>query len=159
MNGEEASRETYNLQKLTEGGCSSTPKLIDYEIFRQGEHDPVPGGYIVFILMEKVPGQNLENTLFLLKSEIVCELLLVKQYDLEDVLDYGFPYGFEPYRDFTEWTLNSRIPRLDHDDDDPMIPNRDEDNSYRNDDESLYALAARTKQQPKRKTTKTQHGT
>lgn len=34
--------------------------MIDYEIFRQGENDPVPGGYIVFILMEKVP-ENLEN--------------------------------------------------------------------------------------------------
>lgn len=59
---EEAHREVYNLENLTNGGCSCTPKLIDFDVFRQSEKGgPVPGGYIVFILMEKVPGKNLEN--------------------------------------------------------------------------------------------------
>ncbi|KAL1857245.1 hypothetical protein Plec18167_004722 [Paecilomyces lecythidis] len=49
------------LQQLTEAGCSCTPKLIDHVIVAQSQDEYVPGGYIAFILMEKLPGRNLEN--------------------------------------------------------------------------------------------------
>lgn len=49
------------LQQLTEAGCSCTPTLIDYDVVSQSDDEYVPGGYIAFILMEKLPGRNLEN--------------------------------------------------------------------------------------------------
>ncbi|KAJ9232140.1 hypothetical protein DTO169E5_7611 [Paecilomyces variotii] len=49
------------LQQLTEAGCSYTPTLIDYDVVAQSDDEYVPGGYIAFILMEKLPGRNLEN--------------------------------------------------------------------------------------------------
>lgn len=48
--------ETDALKKLTEGGCSCTPALLGWTHKTQGDHLWVPGGYIDFILMEKLPG-------------------------------------------------------------------------------------------------------
>lgn len=49
------------LHHLTKSRCSCTPKLIDYQIEVQDETDPVPGGFRLYILMEKIPGRNLVN--------------------------------------------------------------------------------------------------
>ncbi|KAJ9294033.1 hypothetical protein DTO271G3_7161 [Paecilomyces variotii] len=56
-----ADNEIDILEQLTEKGCSCTPKLLDYRITRQTKDQYVPGGYIAFILMEKLPGRNLNN--------------------------------------------------------------------------------------------------
>lgn len=56
-----ADNEIDFLEQLTEKGCSCTPKLLDYRISTQTKDQYVPGGYIAFILMEKVPGRNLNN--------------------------------------------------------------------------------------------------
>jgi hypothetical protein len=49
-------REIEALSILTKAGCSSSPALITWKQERQGKHDWVPGGYIVYLLMERVPG-------------------------------------------------------------------------------------------------------
>jgi hypothetical protein len=56
-----ATFEFYNLQRLTEIGCSCTPKLLDFRIDYQIEGDNVPGGFVLYLLMEKVSGRNLLN--------------------------------------------------------------------------------------------------
>ncbi|RJE21038.1 hypothetical protein PHISCL_06633 [Aspergillus sclerotialis] len=57
----EANREINNLNTLTGRGTQCTPELIDYVLGKQDPHGYVPGGYVVIILMEKVPGRNLAN--------------------------------------------------------------------------------------------------
>ncbi|KAI9039004.1 uncharacterized protein KD926_010106 [Aspergillus affinis] len=58
---EEISREIFNLDRLTKVGCSCTPKLIGWEVREQSPSDQLPGGYIAFIVMQKVSGQNLRD--------------------------------------------------------------------------------------------------
>ncbi|KAK2803492.1 hypothetical protein FQN50_006927 [Emmonsiellopsis sp. PD_5] len=53
--------ELYNHEKLTELGCTCTPKLLDSAVFKQNDHCPVPNGFIHYLIMEKVPGRNLVN--------------------------------------------------------------------------------------------------
>ncbi|KAF4188604.1 hypothetical protein CNMCM7927_001299 [Aspergillus lentulus] len=51
-------REVSALDYLTKAGCSSTPKLFAWKHETQGNDDWVPGGYIDYILMEKLPGET-----------------------------------------------------------------------------------------------------
>ncbi|KAK2802116.1 hypothetical protein FQN50_007480 [Emmonsiellopsis sp. PD_5] len=53
--------EWVNLRDLTERGSTCTPKLLDFVSLDQGKDDPVPGGFIFFIVMERLPGRNLVN--------------------------------------------------------------------------------------------------
>ncbi|KAL1880317.1 hypothetical protein Plec18167_003720 [Paecilomyces lecythidis] len=55
----EVETELETLQNLTRNGCKSVPRLIGYSIEEQPKDGYVPGGYIVYIVMEKVPGRNL----------------------------------------------------------------------------------------------------
>lgn len=65
-------KEISYLRKLTEAGCPAAPKLI--AVRQDIQHQPllkagysgeesiwVPGGYIIYILMEKLPGQDLSD--------------------------------------------------------------------------------------------------
>ncbi|KAL2004255.1 hypothetical protein VTN02DRAFT_4770 [Thermoascus thermophilus] len=54
-----ADHEINILDELTKKGCSCTPKLLSFATQKQRDTDWVPGGYIVFILMEKLPGRDL----------------------------------------------------------------------------------------------------
>ncbi|OJD14089.1 hypothetical protein AJ78_05535 [Emergomyces pasteurianus Ep9510] len=56
---EGAHSEFYHLRELTESGATCTPKLIDYIYELQSEEDIVTGGFLLYILMEKVPGIDL----------------------------------------------------------------------------------------------------
>ncbi|PGG99163.1 hypothetical protein GX51_06422 [Blastomyces parvus] len=53
--------EFYNHDKLTRLGCTCIPKLLDYELLLQKEKDPLPGGFLFFLVMERLPGRNLLN--------------------------------------------------------------------------------------------------
>ncbi|KAJ6032238.1 hypothetical protein N7540_002970 [Penicillium herquei] len=46
------------LPKLTKAGCSSTPALLSSKKDQQTWEELVPGGFKVFILMEKLPGSS-----------------------------------------------------------------------------------------------------
>jgi hypothetical protein len=45
------------MTHLTEFGCLSTPRLLDVAKNKQAEDMCLPGGYMLFILMEKLPGK------------------------------------------------------------------------------------------------------
>lgn len=51
-----ASNEVKALQILTNAGCSSTPSLLAWKQDKQSRNMWVPGGHILYILMEKLPG-------------------------------------------------------------------------------------------------------
>ncbi|KAJ9193123.1 hypothetical protein DTO021D3_3847 [Paecilomyces variotii] len=58
-------RSEYNALKLfTEKACPSTPKLLASKVDTQGPQDLVPGGFIVYLLMEKLPCCRLEDEVF-----------------------------------------------------------------------------------------------
>lgn len=54
-------REIKALQCLTDADCSFTPALYGLKQEVQNSSMWVPGGHIVYILMEKLPGINLSN--------------------------------------------------------------------------------------------------
>ncbi|EFE42838.1 hypothetical protein TRV_02410 [Trichophyton verrucosum HKI 0517] len=57
-----AGMEVFNLKELTEAGSTCTPKLLDHGFYEQTrKNDPLPGGFMVFIVMERLPGRNLQN--------------------------------------------------------------------------------------------------
>lgn len=63
--GEQASKprkhlELNALKHLTENRCSATPRLLGYETGKQNKNDCVPGGYIMYIVWEKVQGDSLD---------------------------------------------------------------------------------------------------
>ena len=49
------------LQMLTQAGCSSSPTLLAWKHERQNDDMWLPDGYIVYILMNKLPGIRIEN--------------------------------------------------------------------------------------------------
>jgi hypothetical protein len=53
--------ETNTLKKLSEAGCSSTPRLLAYQRLTQNDEMWLPGGYVVFILIQLMPGISLED--------------------------------------------------------------------------------------------------
>jgi hypothetical protein len=55
------SAEIANLKKFTDAGCTSTPHLLGSETEKPAENSWLPGGYVVYILMQLVPGVSLEN--------------------------------------------------------------------------------------------------
>ncbi|EFR00134.1 hypothetical protein MGYG_03140 [Nannizzia gypsea CBS 118893] len=56
------SLEVLSLKELTEAGSTCTPKLLDLAFFKQiRKNDPLPGGFLTFIIMERLPGRNLVN--------------------------------------------------------------------------------------------------
>ncbi|KAJ5543343.1 hypothetical protein N7461_009346 [Penicillium sp. DV-2018c] len=57
-------REAKARKDFRQGGCKSVPPLLGYGQSVQGEHGPVPGGYITCLVWEKVPGQVLTPGLF-----------------------------------------------------------------------------------------------
>lgn len=58
LHNEVTALEIDRVDRLTDLGCTSTPRLIDYEGMAQddGMGHWMPGGYIVYILMELLPG-------------------------------------------------------------------------------------------------------
>ena len=55
-------RELTPLRWLNDHACSSTPKLYSWINATQSLDDmPIPGSYIYFLVIEKVPGASLED--------------------------------------------------------------------------------------------------
>ncbi|KAK2793161.1 hypothetical protein FQN50_010024 [Emmonsiellopsis sp. PD_5] len=54
-------QEILSLQFLNKRKCSVTPELYAYDLDYQRPSMPVPGGYVVYVLMEKVPGESLRE--------------------------------------------------------------------------------------------------
>lgn len=67
--GPYADREIAALEELTRAGCSCTPTLLARKNERQGSHMWIPGGLMVYILMEKLPGVCLDTFFSLDRAE------------------------------------------------------------------------------------------
>ncbi|KAK2861235.1 hypothetical protein FQN49_004409 [Arthroderma sp. PD_2] len=159
--------EALNLKELTECGCTCTPKLLDLGLFKQtAEDDPLPGGFMTFIVMERLPGRNLVNFADLPMSErdqvsefyalgcihhdpdrrnLIWDAENKKCYiiDLEDVrqLDSDAKWRkFIPERDFHEWGISGPEINTSMYGLDPMVPH---DLKYAEDpgDEELEEMA------------------
>lgn len=52
------------LKLLQNGGCHAAPRFLGYAKRTQGGEDLVPGGYIRYLLWEKVPGEPLTDEVF-----------------------------------------------------------------------------------------------
>lgn len=61
--------EIYALEHLSKRGCSSAPTLLAWKHGVQAEHQWVPGGYVVYILMNKLPGVPVDNIAGLPRDE------------------------------------------------------------------------------------------
>ncbi|KAJ5413462.1 hypothetical protein N7465_005767 [Penicillium sp. CMV-2018d] len=48
------------LSCLTKNKCTTAPRLLGYDIRKQDTNDLVPGGYIMYLVWEKVPGEPLD---------------------------------------------------------------------------------------------------
>lgn len=57
----EGIEEIQALQHLTASGCPVSPKLLGSRIDKQDETMWIPGGYIIYALMEKLPGRNIHD--------------------------------------------------------------------------------------------------
>ncbi|KAI9682484.1 MAG: hypothetical protein M1829_000276 [Trizodia sp. TS-e1964] len=53
-----AQKEIEALDRLTAAGCSCSPKLLAWIQEKQDASLPLPGGYVIYILMEKLPGES-----------------------------------------------------------------------------------------------------
>lgn len=58
------------LITLTSNNCLSTPRILDLKYGWQETADPVPGGYIIFILMSYLPGVQLTKAFWGLEDSV-----------------------------------------------------------------------------------------
>jgi hypothetical protein len=52
------------FKRLQGGGCSAVPRFLGHAERIQGEHELLPGGYVRYIVWEKVPGEPLTEEFF-----------------------------------------------------------------------------------------------
>lgn len=62
--GQSTDNEIKALEKLTKAGCSCTPTLLAWKHEKQDSHMWIPGGFIDYILMEKLSGICLGDVCF-----------------------------------------------------------------------------------------------
>ena len=58
--GPETQNEIEGLRILTQAACSSSPTLLAWKKEKQTPNMWLPGGYIVYILMNKLPGIRID---------------------------------------------------------------------------------------------------
>ncbi|KAJ6190535.1 hypothetical protein N7519_000556 [Penicillium mononematosum] len=56
--------ELTTLKSLQEKGCDVIPRLLQYQCDQQDEDDTVPGGFITYVIWERVPGESLDMQTF-----------------------------------------------------------------------------------------------
>lgn len=57
-------RELLALKNFKERNCKAVPDLLGYQFGKQDEEDIVPGGFVTYVVWEKVPGEPLDFTRF-----------------------------------------------------------------------------------------------
>ena len=63
-----ADSELRGYKKLDQERCTSVPSLINYKIEKQDANGLIPDGYLVFLLLEQVPGVRLDSVYWDLSS-------------------------------------------------------------------------------------------
>ncbi|KAI9927162.1 hypothetical protein MW887_003545 [Aspergillus wentii] len=76
-------------KQLKQAGCTSTPRLMGYKIDRQGRDELVPGGYMVYMLLGKVPGVQLDTVYWSMSPEVREKIRGLFRVALEDCLNCG----------------------------------------------------------------------
>lgn len=56
--------EIMALKRFKEGSCAAVPELLGYSETVQSKDGLVPGGYITYLVWDKVPGESLSGELF-----------------------------------------------------------------------------------------------
>ncbi|KAJ5287365.1 hypothetical protein N7478_003051 [Penicillium angulare] len=75
---------------LMSQGCSSVPHFLGYCEKTQGEYDLVPGGYVKYLVWEKVPGEPLTEEFFWSLDPLVREDIRAKfRVAFEEMLRCG----------------------------------------------------------------------
>ncbi|KAJ5790882.1 uncharacterized protein N7518_007893 [Penicillium psychrosexuale] len=75
---------------LMSQGCSSVPRFLGYCEKTQGDHDLVPGGYVKYLVWEKVPGEPLTEEFFWSLDPLVREDIRAKfRVAFEEMLRCG----------------------------------------------------------------------
>ncbi|OQE91186.1 hypothetical protein PENNAL_c0010G00260 [Penicillium nalgiovense] len=137
---------------LMSQGCSSVPRFYGYCEKQQGEHDLVPGGFVKYVVWEKVPGEPLTEEFFwsldpgtredirvhfraafeeMLRCGVKPQMSRISKiiYDQStgNVRISGFRRGW-PIRDKLEWSdtryVEYRLAKRHHDRDWPSDPRK-----------------------------------
>jgi hypothetical protein len=66
------------FKQLMSRGCSSVPRFLGYCEKMQGEYGLVPGGYVKYLVWEKVPGEPLTEEFFWSLGPLVREEIRAK---------------------------------------------------------------------------------
>lgn len=90
-----ARRELEALHAVTEAGCSSTPKLLQYMHYRQNDKMCLPGGSLLYLLMEKLPGVSLEYRTYW-KYDVETRNRIRRAF--KETFTYEFLYHFVLFR-------------------------------------------------------------
>ncbi|KAJ5783615.1 uncharacterized protein N7518_009292 [Penicillium psychrosexuale] len=56
--------ELQALKHFKQRGCKVVPELLGYQFGKQDKGDLIPGGFVTYVIWEKVPGEPLEFTRF-----------------------------------------------------------------------------------------------
>ncbi|OKO94529.1 hypothetical protein PENSUB_11796 [Penicillium subrubescens] len=99
---DEVCGEIEAFKLLMSQGCCSVPRLLGYCEKKQGEHDLVPGGYVKYIVWEKVPGEPLTEDFFWSLDPHKRKDIRAKFRDAFDRIS-GFRRGW-PIRDKLPWS-------------------------------------------------------
>lgn len=46
---------------LTKGGCESVPRLLNWKRVKQDNLGPIPGGYLIYLVLQNLPGVRLSR--------------------------------------------------------------------------------------------------
>ncbi|KAK2754868.1 hypothetical protein FQN54_006761 [Arachnomyces sp. PD_36] len=102
---DDAEIELQALKRLTDAGCTATPKLLDYKVEIQTKNDTAVGAYVLYVLMEKVPGQNLLH-FGGLSMEERNEARIAFGVALRDLYSYGYRHD-DPHPSNIIWDPES----------------------------------------------------
>ncbi|KAJ5858182.1 hypothetical protein N7455_009076 [Penicillium solitum] len=91
-------------KSLKEKGCDVIPQLLGYQSDQQDEDDTVPGGFITYVMWEKVPGESLDWQMFWISSFSKREEIRVKFCEVYKKLDaYGYHLGTGMRKILYDW--------------------------------------------------------
>lgn len=77
--------EEMGLLTLTKLGCESAPRLINYKRNTQNDYGHVPGGFVVYLVTEKLPGIRLSQ-------EEYWGFLKEKRQEIREAFKTAFEY-------------------------------------------------------------------
>ncbi|OQE40932.1 hypothetical protein PENCOP_c005G06653 [Penicillium coprophilum] len=81
------------MPKLKSMACNVTPALLGYKKAQQDNDDPIPGGFSIYIVWDKVPGESLSDKYFWSLSRDARDGI---RREFRRVNEQFLPWGIEP---------------------------------------------------------------